>query len=449
MVSAQAPIRHGAPGARWQWGRVMRRRTSVVLLSLLVTAGVVFYFVLKPGQLDIPAPVVGHAAPSSVGTTPSRIQIELAVKLAALQEAVNARAPRRFGGERSDPTDTLAEDRLDWHLQLGEIALAPQDGAIGFSAPFSGQATIRGVAGVPRRNSARPGSTDASHDGSVREIAQFGGVLRGTMKPVFRTDWTIDPQLTATVDLDTAEARLFGRALNLNFRGMVERKVREKVAGFAADMNRRMRTDDTIRNEAGKAWNALHLVTSVYRSPPVWVSMTPKSVGVAPPVVTDEDLILRTAATVHASVHVRREPPAIGSVALPGLTPLTGPGGEFSLAVPVALELNSFHAVPPGDLKLPDTFETPAGRVHVRRLFLLGDAGTLYVGAEVTARTGLLERVSGTVYLAGQPVLDEDGNTLRIENLRYDVRTSNELVRTANVLLHPAVLAELRKRAVF
>src|SRR5690606_19762867 len=265
---------------------------------------------------------------------------------------------------------------------------------------------------------------------------------------LFRS-WTIDPQLTATVDLDTAEARLFGRALNLNFRGMVERKVREKVAGFATDMNRRMRTDDTIRNEAGKAWNALHLVTSVYRSPPVWVSMTPKSVGVAPPVVTDEDLILRTAATVHASVHVRREPPAIGSVALPGLTPLTTPGGEFSLAVPVALELNSFHAVPPGNLKLPDTFETPAGRVHVRRLFLLGDAGTLYVGAEVTARTGLLERVSGTVYLAGQPVLDEDGNTLRIENLRYDVRTSNELVRTANVLLHPAVLAELRKRAVF
>jgi hypothetical protein len=427
----------------------MRSKNLLVLMSVLVIVGASGYFIFRPDRLNVPAPFVGQGAPPSVATTTSQVQIEFILKLAALQQALNHKAPKQFNGTTHDPTNWLSEDTLNWHLTLGEISLTPQNGSLGFSAPFSGQATIRGKVGVKQRNSGLLGRIESIFNKSTRETAKFGGVLRGTLKPIFRPDWTIDPQLTVAIELNKAEATLFGKAIKVSFRGEVEGNVREKASKFAAALTERMKTDNAIRAEVEKGWTALHLVTPVYQSPPIWVSLTPKTLGASSPEVTADDLILRVAASIHAGVQVSENQPTSSAVELPELSAVSDPGGAFLLAIPVALELKSFHAVSPEQLRLPDTFDTPAGKVHVKRLFLLGDAGTLYVGAEITARTSWLDSVSGTIYLAGKPVLDEEGNTLRIEDLKYDVRTSNELVKAANFLLHPTIVAELRKLAVF
>lgn len=428
----------------------MQKKAIFITIPLtLLVVSLVAYFAIRPGRLNIPEPVSDQGVPPRVATTISQVQIEFVLKLAALQEALNQKVPKRFDGVVNDPTDWLSEDTLIWHIDLGSITLSPKDDTLTFSVGFTGRASVDGRFGVKRRNRGPLGWFEELFSESVSETADFAGTVHGTLKPVFNLDWTIDPQLIATVNLNRADAQLFGKAIKVSFRSEVEGKVREKVREFVADLNRKIATDQTIRREMEKGWAALHLVTLVYQSPSVWVSLTPVTVSASSPEVTAEDLILRVAASVRAGVQISERRPDSLNVELPELSPVSEPGSAFSLAIPVTLELKSFHAVPPSQMNLPDSFETAAGKVHVKKLFLLGDAGVLYLGAEIVARTSWLDAVSGTIYLAGKPALDEQGSTLRLEDLKYEIHTSNELLKAADFLLHPSVIAELSKLAVF
>jgi hypothetical protein len=160
-------------------------------------------------------------------------------------------------------------------------------------------------------------------------------------------------------------------------------------------------------------------------------------------------LSINAVAVVKSSVHVNSNKPTVETVPLPPLSsPSAGEAG-FALSVPVSIALNEFHSVSPKDLGLPSVVTVPGGRIDIRRLFLVGDGGTLFLGADVTAEAGWLKKIDATLYLAGTPVLDKDNDLLRIDNLDYDLNTTSVLVGVADWLLEPIVVGELRKYAVF
>lgn len=428
---------------------VPRIRRLVTGIIALILVGTVWVELLTARRMEIPAPSVDQGAPPLVPATASQVQVDFHLRLQALQDSLNANAPKKFDGIITDPTDALTEDNISWQVSLGHISLTPADGIIAFSVPFSGKATLSGRFGVKRRNKGLLGWVEKMFSESFTESPEVAGVVDGTLRPVFQPDWRIDPQLAVDVHLTKAETRLFGKVIKVSFRKQVAEHIRNEAAEFVAKLNAQVAADKTIQAGVAKGWTALHVVIAVHQSPKIWVSLTPETFGASDPMVTDDEVVLQVAASVRTAVQISDDKPAVAGSELPALSPVSGPRGAFSLSVPVALELNSFHNVSPETLALPDMIDTPAGKVRIKRLFLLGDAGALYLGVEIEARSGWFKRVEGTIYLAGTPVLDHSGHTLRIENIKYDVRTSDYLLKIADFLLQPTILVELQKHAVF
>lgn len=424
-------------------------KKALALTMVVVALGAAAWVLARPEPLSIPAPAYASSAPPEVESLPSHAQVELRFGIQGLQAALNARAPKQFGARIANPTSALTEDTIRWNLKLETISLGSSDGALSFVVPFRGRASLEGRFGVRRRNGGLLGELEDALSESFSETVNIGGEVHGTLRPVLRPDWTIDPNLSVRVNLSQAEARLFGRAIRVSFRDAIESEVNAAATAFVAKANKHIASDATIRREVKKGWDALHQVIRVYESPAVFVTLKPLAFGASDPVVTQDDVVLRLAASMDTAVRVGHEPPNEAASDIPALSQVADDGDGFSLAVPVAVELSSLQAVGPEELGLPSAFDTAVGHVRLQRLSLLGDGRVLYLAADLEAHSDWYNRVAGTVYLAGTPVLDEEQGLLRLEGLRFDTETSSYLVDAASFLLEPVVLAELNKRALF
>lgn len=379
----------------------------------------------------------------------SQLQLELHIAIEALQQSVDAAAPQALDGTIDDPTDALTKDNITWTLNRGPIVLHSSAGALAFRLPFTGEATLAGVFGLKRRNKGALGWLEEMLSEPFSQKVTIAGTISGRLRPVLKPDWHVDPRLELQLDFSTAEATLFGKALKISFRGELEKFVKGKVEELVAQLNARAAADQTLRKQLVESWNALHQTRQISESPAIWLSLQPEALSASEPLVTDTDVVVRVGASVHTKLQLGSAPVTPAAPPMPAPTAAQTTAGSFALTVPLAIQLDALHNVSPQALGLADTFETAAGAVQVKRLFLLGDAGVLYLGADIEAGSGWPQQAQGTIYLAGTPVLDRQRQELRIDDLNYELRTSDYLAAAADFLLQATVLAELRERAVF
>lgn len=429
----------------------MKGSTKVWATAVVFVAAVFVLPRFLTKHIDVPPPVEQDGDAPLVGTTNSDIQIEFQVALAALQKVLNDQiAPiRDISDTIGDPTNALTDDTIKWKLHLEQIALSRAGEALQFKIPFAGSATLHGRFGVKKRNKGLLGKFEEMLGATFSETPSFAGIVSGTLHPRFQPDWTIDPGLALHLNLSKAEADLFGKAIKVSFRGALENTLKAQVNGLTSQLNATLARNDTLRNEVSRSWTGLHLATAVYETPSVWISLKPVALGASDPIVTKDTLIMSVAATVSSAVHVGKEAPSVSISELPAMKPTQSRTGAFSIAIPIALSLDTFHNVSPKELGIPDTIEIPQGKIEIKKLFLTGEAGQLYVGADVVADLGWFKRNTATLYMTGTPRLDKEKNLLLVENLNYDVRTSNVLLASANFFLQPAVLNAMRRYAIF
>ena len=120
-----------------------------------------------------------------------------------------------------------------------------------------------------------------------------------------------------------------------------------------------------------------------------------------------------------------------------------------SLTVPVAVKLSELDESTFEVLGISSRMEVPGGVIEISDLTASGDNGKLHIGADVLISTGFFNRIDTKIYLTGTPVFDEEKNTIRVNDLQYDLHTENTLARVSGFLLKPLVLSEFGKRIEF
>lgn len=421
---------------------------NAVLVGMGVAA--IAWALAQQARLNIVPPASAVDASPDVLSPPSRATVELRFAIEGLQETLNARAPKNFSGRIEDPTDALVDDYISWNLSLGELTLQGTGSGLRFEVPVTGGASLEGRVGAKKKNKGLLGELEETLSVPFSESVVLGGFVSGHMRPVFLPDWTIDPQLSADLALSKAEADLFGKAIKVSFRDAIKDEVNAEVRKFIADVNQRIASDATLRREAEKGWGVLHQVVQVNDSPPVSVVLRPADVGADDPVTTEQEVILRIAASVHTAVRIGSREPLPGiPKELPSLGPVPYGVSEFQFAIPVVIHLESLQALTPGQLGLPEAFETPVGIVRIRHLSLLGRGAQVQVTADIEVSSDSDSRIDGIVSITGKPVLDQERDVFRVEDLRVDVESSSKIFEGAGFLLEPALLAELGKRTVF
>lgn len=405
----------------------------------------------KSTSIDIPEPVIPDKPVPELFVESSAIRLGLDVPIASIQQQLEARIPRSFNGRINDPTDLLTDDYIQWGVQRGAVSLAAGGpDVLIFTIPFSqGSVSLKGIVGVKRRNKGPLGWIEKTLSEPFSETANFAGTVSGSLRPTLQTDWSIDPHLDLSVNLTKAQADLFGKAIRISFRGKVEEAIAPKIREQVIALNNEVRSNPRIREAFADAWNQLHQVVAASTDPPVWLTVKPTSLHISNPVIDDKLVHMRLDAELDTRLYLMKDKPAAADVTeLPSLTATPPTETGFRIAVPVAMKLGDFKEIA-AKADLPK-FDDGNMSVTFEDITVGGDNGRLIIGADVFAKhKSVSHAVKAKLYVVGDPRLDTASMTLSVQNADFSVGTKNVLVKAAEWLLKPVILAEINKRAVF
>ena len=171
----------------------------------------------------------------------------------------------------------------------------------------------------------------------------------------------------------------------------------------------------------------------------LWLALNPRKVGIGPVRVRDS--------MAHATVTLLAQPrivsgsrPEPDSTPLPNLTDLEA--------------ADTLVAVLDGALSYPAANEILRKSVKGRRLWIRGrrvvidDVKMSYIGRNrVALEVALSGMARGKVHLIGTPVYDARRDAITVPDLRYDIHTSNVLVRSITWLAGDKLRNEVRRAA--
>jgi hypothetical protein len=131
---------------------------------------------------------------------------------------------------------------------------------------------------------------------------------------------------------------------------------------------------------------------------------------------------------------------------VPDLTTARRPGG-FSIYLEAALQYDSLSQVMNGFL-VNKRFDLTDGlfkkHIVIQKTTVSGDeSGNLLIALDFTGS------FDGTAHFTGRPVYNADKKTIEVQNLDYDLKTKNLLLKTAKWLFNKRIISELNKYASF
>lgn len=149
---------------------------------------------------------------------------------------------------------------------------------------------------------------------------------------------------------------------------------------------------------------------------------------------------------ISASPVVSFARPDVASSAVPNLTASNNPGG-FNIYLEAALQYDSLSNVLNGYL-VNKQFDVGEGifkkHIIVQHTSVSGDdEGNMNIRVDFTGS------FDGTAYFVGKPVYNEEKKTIEVQDLDYDLKTRNLLLKTAKWLFNKKIVSELKSYTSF
>jgi hypothetical protein len=197
-----------------------------------------------------------------------------------------------------------------------------------------------------------------------------------------------------------------------------------------------------LRPYMQQAWN---LLSDVHAIPNVgYFSLNPKKLRMENINASNDQLHINIGIT--ATPVVSFAPPAVTPSPVPDLSGSSGSGG-FNIFLEGALQYDSLTNVLNGFLagKRFDVSEGLFARHIVIRETRVSadDEGNLLIKVDFTGS------FDGTAYFNGKPVYNPEKKTIEVQDLDYDLKTRNLLLKTAKWLFNKKIVAELNKYTSF
>lgn len=197
-----------------------------------------------------------------------------------------------------------------------------------------------------------------------------------------------------------------------------------------------------LRPYMQRAWNMLN---DVYAIPNVgFFSLHPKKLRMQNINAQNDLLNINIGITATPVVSFAR--PAPQPSVIPDLSTANNPGG-FNVYLEAALQYDSLSKVLNGYLE-NKRFDVSEGlfarHIIVKNTQVSADTvGNLLIQVDFTGS------FDGTAYFTGKPHYNPEKKTIEVEELDYDLKTRNLLLKTAKWLFNKKIVSELKKYTVF
>ncbi len=197
-----------------------------------------------------------------------------------------------------------------------------------------------------------------------------------------------------------------------------------------------------VKQMAEDLWKGVHEPVMVNEAYQVWLRIQPE--GIYSTQLSGKAGKLRHAIGISAIVEafMGQKPPAVVPRPLPKLTLGEIPREDFVINLSVDLPYSWINGLAAQHLA-GQTFR------HEKYTIYLKEADVYPGGDKLTVHAKVAGSLKGDLYFSGKPVYDSIGNSIRIRDLDFDIRTRNALVKTGNWLFHSKILSMIEKNLVF
>ena len=197
-----------------------------------------------------------------------------------------------------------------------------------------------------------------------------------------------------------------------------------------------------LRPYMQQAWN---LMSDVYNIPNVgFFTLNPKKLRMEN--INAKNDLLSINIGISATPVVSFARPAVTPTPIPDLSTANNPGG-FNIYLEAALQYDSLSKVMNGYLA-NKRFEVTEG-LFKKHIIIQNTAVSGDTLGNMLIRLDFSGSFDGTVYFTGKPVYNMEKKSIEVQDLDYDLKTKNLLLKTAKWLFNKRIVSELKKYTSF
>ncbi len=421
------------------------RKILIVLAGLIATATGAFVglTVLWPAPKIDKRPALTQVPPLKPVTRTSTVVAPAAITLAAIQQAMEAAAPRNLSGNRSGATRELPIDAtIGWQIDRGPLQLSGRPDGLTVSTPLNGalraNGTLAAVGNVGGQVGRELGNVLGNIGGSLgRQVGDLAGrtfdqraELRGnvvvTARPTILPAWRIAPNLTGQAVINDVTLPIAGLRLSVanEVRPLVDRSVREQVALLEA----RVRNDPSLEQRARAEWTRLcksfPLGVGGAGAPNLWLEIRPTRAFAAQPRIDASAVNLLIGVEAQTRIVPAETKPACPFPAQLEIVPqLTA--GRVTVGVPIDIPFTDVNRLLQAQLVGKTFPEDGSGSIDVtiRKVEVAASGDQLLISLLVNGRRrgAFGFGAEANVYVWGRPQLDKENQILRLTDIELDI----------------------------
>jgi hypothetical protein len=409
--------------------------TGVSVLSVIAAAAIVLWPSAGPDR----QPKLVEVPPLPPITRTSTVVAPTAIAISAIQEAIEASAPRSMSGKRPSPVpDILTNGEVTYLVNRGSVTVAGRPEGLAMTSALSGTFRATGIlsAQVGNIGNALNNILGGSIGTQVQNLAgkpfDQHADLRGNVlmvsRPALLPSWRLEPNLAARVAIADAFMTIAGFRFNAagEMRQLVDKSVNEQAALLAG----RIRNDPFLEQAALREWGKLCRAVSLGAAgaglKDLWLEVRPTRMFAAQPRIEANALTLTVGIAAETRISAGETKPdcpfpaQLDIVAQPE-------SDQVSIGLPIDLpftEVNRLLAPQLAGRTFPED-GSGAVEVTIRNATLAASGDRLLIRLDVKARekSWFSLGATATVYVWGRPVLDAKQQILRLTDLALDIES--------------------------
>lgn len=419
-------------------------RTKTVLIATAVIA-VSFFLSLK--AMDwlspngaTPTPVLAALPALPAMSRSSSIIAPIEIPLRVIGASADRAAPRNFGGKADNPVPQLLQNAdISWTAARGTISATGAQNTLSLATPLNGKLNINGSISDSAKGAlgnalgALLGGNVAKQIGSlniknVNADAQIQGNVAMTSRPVLATNWRIEPNLTAQINLGDTNLSVAG--VRVNVPAQLKPAIDKAVNDELASLQQRIRNDPLIEQNARREWaqmcRSIPLQGATAPAPHLWLEFRPTKAVAAQPRIDANAMTLTlgiNAETRITSAETKPDCPFPATLDIVAANP-----GRVRIGVPIDLPFTDINKILDAQLAgktFPEDGNSSVA-VKIKKATVAASGDRLLISLLVDAkekRTWFGLGADATVHIWGKPVLDQAQQMLRLTDVKLAVES--------------------------
>jgi len=207
-------------------------------------------------------------------------------------------------------------------------------------------------------------------------------------------------------------------------------------------IDKAFRSSLNMRSYFAQIWKDIQVPMKISDEYPLWVKITPLEVSTIPLQGSTNQVIHTVGIKAWTELTFGDEPGYQVNETLPDLKITSRLDNDLNVSL--ALDVPFPHIIDIARQQLVGyTYRQGKYLVEVKDIFLFGSGDKLIVALNIAGS------VNGTIYLSGKPAYNKETSAIGVNDLEFDIRTTNVLIKSASWLFHQNLVQTLEQKLSF